>query len=186
VKVEFEGNIDGILEEIGNFLDAFVSRGAAANPQPYTMGPVAGRIEGDQGKQAVAAVPEKGRRGRPKKAKPEVEAGTSKSVGSGSGDAAGMEVTDTRIPEEAGAGISTPVLPAAAAVEAIKNMEDDFPDKFPSLGTAQTAMSKFYSKLGAQAALDTLARYGVKKVKELKPEQRKEFIEECFAKLEGE
>lgn len=50
---------------------------------------------------------------------------------------------------------------------------------------AQTAMEKIYDAKGMDTARDVLARFGAKRVRDLKPEQRAEFIAKVDAVIAG-
>lgn len=74
----------------------------------------------------------------------------------------------------------TQAIPASVIADALKAAEA------PSETDAQQALEKLFNATNIGTAQAVMARFGVKRVRELKPEQRKDFIAKCEAVQNGE
>lgn len=110
-------------------------------------------------------------------------------------NAATTEKSDANAPAQATPGSpiggvtdpaqSASASPAAAAAHGTTDGEKSSPSTTPQAGnfagstdgpTPQKLVEAVFNKHGAQIAMDMLSRFGVKRVRELKPEQHAEFV----------
>lgn len=127
-----------------------------------------------------------------------VQAGTRNPVGSGVAAAGTTSVTD---PSNAGTSAtltSTPdnvpaVAPkTAASASIVSSVENQgaIPAGTPAAAApkqedAQAAISKLFEGKGLPTCMAVLSRHGVNTIRELKPEQYAQFIEDCKRVLDG-
>lgn len=166
----------GAAAKAAGQVDAKVTSGGAtpAVAQPGPVAPKGRKPRADAGQP-------RGPNARTQNANSVVEAGTGSTVGAGA-EVAGGAVTDAgKAAEQAANSMSTPESPAAAPEPAASVTAG--PVEIPKTEEAEAALTKLFETKGLKVAQETLGAFGVKRLKELLPEDRAKFIAAAKAAL---